>query len=123
VTEVSDRLRAALQAAIRARDPVAGSALRSALAARSNAEAVAAPARVTPPSEHVAGAMVGLGAGEVPRRQLTAAEVDDIVAAEVSDREAAAADFDRRGAAERAGRLRAEAAVLAGLRTGDGGSR
>jgi hypothetical protein len=64
-----DRLRRALIAAMRARDAVAVRALRNALSAIDNAEAV-------DPQDHgqTAGYVVrkGLGAGEVPRVQLSA---------------------------------------------------
>lgn len=60
------RLQLALRAALKARDTVATSALRSALAAIDNASAV--PARPSPGvgtgSVHIAGAASGLGASE-----------------------------------------------------------
>ncbi len=112
-TDLRDRLRAALPAAMKQRDAVGVAALRSALAAIDNAEAVDA-AQAPPPVAHAqfAGTVAGLRAGEVERRRLTAQETEDIVRKEVGDREAAARDYDRAGAAGRAERLRAEAAVL-----------
>ncbi|HYW25573.1 MAG TPA: hypothetical protein VE953_15495 [Terriglobales bacterium] len=107
-------LRRDLTNAIRTRDAVAASALRAALAAIENAEAVAAPeTRIsgTGPSP-VAGALVGLGAAEVPRRELTEAEVEEIVRGEVADLLAAAGEYAHRGQHARAEQLRAEAAVL-----------
>ena len=88
------RLRAALTAALTgalsARDMIAAAAIRSALAAIGNAEAVQprpkpGPATGTAPaqegthrtpvgSEHIAGAAAGLGAAEAARRQLTEEE-------------------------------------------------
>ncbi|NJC84120.1 GatB/YqeY domain-containing protein [Planosporangium mesophilum] len=106
-----DRLRAALPAAMKARDRVAVAALRSALAAIDNAEAVAAPAVRGLAIEQTP---VGVGAAETPRRVLTQAEVEEIVRTEVAEREAAARDYDRAGRPEHAERLRAEAAVLSG---------
>ena len=110
-------LRAALVPAMRAKDTVAVAALRSALAAISNAEAVdpsASPVevRTAASSEHVAGALVGLGAAEVARRQLSDDDVRRIVLDEVTSREADADTLERHGAAERAVTLRAEAEVL-----------
>ena len=108
------RLRPALAAALRARDMVAVSALRSALAAIGNAEAVE-PGVAAPPgsgSPHVAGSVAGLGAAEAERRRLSAAEIGQIVRAEAGERERAARDYKRAGHADRAGRLRREAQVL-----------
>jgi uncharacterized protein YqeY len=100
-------LRRDLAAAMRARDAVAVSALRTALAAIENAEAV------RPGPSPVAGSVLGLGAGDVPRRDLTAGDVDRIVRAEKAELLAAAGEYERRGQAARAERLRAEAEVLA----------
>jgi uncharacterized protein YqeY len=109
------RLRAALTAAMKARDPAVVAALRSALAAIDNAEAVDpahAPA-VGLGAGPVAKAVAGLGAGEVPRRLLTADEETAVVAAEVAERRAAASQYDQLGRADDARRLRTEADVLA----------
>lgn len=115
------RLRQSLRDALAARDMVAVSALRSALAAIGNAEAVdpataqgghARPTAGTT-SEHFAAAVAGLGAGEITRRTLGAAEIGQLVRTEVDDRLAAAADYERGGRTDRAARLRAEADVLA----------
>ncbi len=80
-------LRAALTAAMRRRDRDAVSALRLASAAVANAEAV--PQSVTGPtqarSEHVAGAVVGLGAGDAERVWLSDALVTALIAAERED--------------------------------------
>ena len=92
-------MRRALPSAVRARDKQAVAALRSALAAIDNAEAVDTPQ--APPGQGpgsaaraeqtpIAGAVLGLGAGEVARRKLTAAEMENIVHHEVADRRAAA---------------------------------
>jgi uncharacterized protein YqeY len=104
-----------LTEAMKARDPVAVAALRSALAALDNAEAVdpaQAPA-AGPVGGTVAKSLAGLGAGEVPRRTLTEGEEAGVLAAELHDRQAAADDYERLGEPERAARLRAEAEVLA----------
>jgi uncharacterized protein YqeY len=112
---VRDLLQRALGEALKARDMVAVSALRSALGALDNASAVTA---VPPPvtgatSPYVAGAAAGLGAAETGRRGLSHQEETAIVRAEVAERLAAARDYDRTGHTERAGRLRREADVLA----------
>lgn len=109
------RLRGALPAAMKARDAAAVAALRSALAAIDNAEAVE-PSRGRSPAEaghaDLVGTVAGLGAAEVERRRLQEAEVEQIVRAEVAERRAAADAYERAGQDERAGRLRDEADVL-----------
>jgi len=111
---LQDRLRAALTAAMKASDSTAIAALRSALSAIGNAEAVDG-APVHSGDSPFAGAVSGLGAGDVPRRQLTEHDVAAVVLAEVDERLAVATEYDALGSAETAARLRAEAAVLAQL--------
>jgi len=112
------RLRTALTAALGSGDRKAAAALRSALAAIANAEAIdpatdgsqaVAPAAA---SVHFAGARAGLGATEVTRKQLTAADVTRIVRDEIAERRSAAAQYDRLGRSDQAERLRQEADVL-----------
>lgn len=113
-TPLRARLRGALTPAMKARDAAAVAALRSALAAIDNAEAVSVTeAPPTTTEGPIAKAAVGLGAGEGVRRDLDEAQMVAIVAAEVAERRAVAVEYDRSGAAERAARLRAEADVLA----------
>ena len=110
---IRERLHQALREAMRARDGVATSALRSAMAALDNAGAVhpdPAPAAASGP--HFAGAVAGLGAGEVPRRGMAAGEAEQIVRAEIAEREAAAAGYEEAGQDEQASRLRQEAGIL-----------
>jgi uncharacterized protein YqeY len=103
-------LRRALTTALKARDAVAVSALRSALAAIENAGAVD-PVQAPPPGRGpIAGAVEGLGAAEVERRPV---DVGAVVAAEVEQRRTAAREYAALGRADRAGRLQAEADVLA----------
>jgi uncharacterized protein YqeY len=111
---VRDLLQRALVEALKVRDMVAASALRSALGAIDNASAVPArPATVTgPTSQYVAGAATGLGAAETERRGLSDREASAIVQAEIAERQAAAQDYDQAGHTERAGRLRQEADIL-----------
>ena len=111
---VRDRLRRALSAAMKTRDATAVAALRSALAAIDNAEAVD-PTQAPPPTAghaDLAGTVAGLRATEVARRTLTDAEMAAIVRAEVTDRQAAASAYERAGQRDHAERLRAEAATL-----------
>ena len=111
-------LRRDLTAALKARDRVAVAALRSAIAALENAEAVptdqATDTAIDPTAgnEHVAGAPVGLGVTEADRRDLTESDVRSILAAEVRDRTTAADEYDGLGRPDQAARLRAEAEVL-----------
>jgi uncharacterized protein YqeY len=112
--DVRGALRQALAAAMRARDTVAASALRSVLGAIGNAEAVPAPQAPASQigSAHIAGARAGLGAGEAQRRDLGDAEARAILRAEIEERLAAAADYERAGHGDRAARLRREAQAL-----------
>jgi uncharacterized protein YqeY len=113
-------LRRALDHALRTRDPIAVSALRSALSAISNAEAVGGPPAVARASSpHIAGAAAGVGGGEARRRDLSAADIDQIVQAEISERRQAASAYERSGHGTRAERLRAEASVLASALSSD----
>jgi uncharacterized protein YqeY len=107
-------LRRDLSAALKSRDRAAIGALRSALAALENAEAVPADSSGSTgaSSEHVAGT-VEHGAAEAPRRHLTEAEVRAVVEAEVHDRRSAALEYEQLGRGDHAVRLRAEADVLA----------
>lgn len=113
---VREQLRAALAGAMKEKDAVAVAALRSALAAIANAEAVpageATGSTAAAQSETIAGAVVGLRASELDRRRLTGHEVADLVRAEIAERRAAADLFDGAGQRARAARLRAEADVL-----------
>ncbi len=109
--DIRSRLRRALTGAIKARDAAAVSALRSALGAIGNAEAVdpgaAGPGRPgASGSVHFAGAAAGLGAAEAERRRLTEADVTAIVRAEATEREAAASRYERRGHDGQAAELR-----------------
>jgi uncharacterized protein len=123
---IETRLRRALTEALKARDRGAASALRSALGAIGNAEAVdpggQGPGRpAADGSAHFAGAVAGLGAAEAQRRHLTEADVAAIVRAEVAEREAAASQYELAGHAAQAEGLRhGTRALLAAL--DDGGA-
>jgi uncharacterized protein YqeY len=58
-----------------------------------------------------------LRAGEVPRRELTPADVEAIVQSQVDEREDAAAEYGRLGMQAEVERLRAEIAVLSRYHT------
>jgi uncharacterized protein len=117
-------MRRDLTAAMKARDKPAVATLRSTLAAIDNAEAVDAAAGGGHPvgegagaeaagaDAAIVGAALGVGAAEVERRVLTAAEMEAIVRREVAERERAAEDYERAGQAPHAERLRAEAELL-----------
>ena len=106
-------MRRALTAAMKARDQPAVTALRSALAAIDNAEAVDASGQGHPTGEgRIAGAVLGVGAAEVARRTLTPAQTQAIVRQEVAERQTAAHAYARAGQSGPAERLRAEAEVL-----------
>jgi uncharacterized protein len=114
------RLRGRLTAAMRGRDRVAASALRSVVSALENAEAVVVPSGpVTATSEHVAGASVGLASAEAPRRQLSEADEREVVAREVAELHDAAAAYDEAGAGERADELRRAAAIVTAVLEGE----
>ena len=107
-------LRDALLAARKDRDATRVSALRSALSAIDNAE-TPDDARVDAPSSGtIAGGVVGLGAAEVARRELSDAQIRALLRAEIDERLSAAKQIDA-SHTERAAILRAEAAVLIDL--------
>jgi uncharacterized protein YqeY len=108
MADIRRRLRDALHAALKASDEVATAALRSAISAIANAEAVApGPSKVR----------LGVGAGDVPRRDLSDDEVLAIIRAEVDERLRAAAEYEGLGKPEHARRLRSEGDVLSKLLT------
>jgi len=108
------RLGQALREALKARAAIAVSAVRAALSAIANAEAVDAAADARTSSQYVAGAASGIGGGDVPRRALTDADVERIVRTEISERLRAGDDYDRAGRPDQAERLRCEAGILTG---------
>jgi uncharacterized protein YqeY len=114
VADIQARLRLLLGEALRARDRTAASALRAALGALGNAEAVpvpVAPAQ-TSSSPYVAGASAGSASSEVERRLLSEAAAAAIVRGEIEEREAAAVSYERAGHLDRAAQLRREAGIL-----------
>jgi uncharacterized protein YqeY len=109
VTTLEERLRSALRVALRERNAIAMNALRPTLAALANATAVESVPLAPGADEHVAGGVAGLGAAEVPRRELTEDEAVAIVRSEIAERTAAADHYGRSPAADR---LRCEATLL-----------
>lgn len=105
---IRDRMRRDLTPAMRDRDMPKVRALRSALGAIDNAEAVPTTAR----AGAIEAAAVGVGATETARRELTDADVRDVLQQEVDERESAAIECAET-APEWAQKLRAEAAVIA----------
>ena len=107
------RLREQLRAAVRERDRIAVAALRDAIAALDNAEAVKPGAvQSAASSEYVAGGVVGLGAAEAARRALDPEAQRAIVHAEIEGRLAAATTYEQHGHSSRATDLRVSAEVL-----------
>ena len=111
MTELRERLRAALKDAMRARDTIAVGAFRSTLGAVDNAESVDVDA-VRTTSGPIAGATRGLGATEVPRKILDDAAIREIVQREIDERRSAADEYDALGRADEASRLRSEAHAI-----------
>lgn len=104
MNELRGQISAAMTAALRARDAVAVSVLRSALGAIDNAGAVPGPDRYRP--------KLGVGAGEAERRGLSVEDIRAIVRSEIADRNSAAAELERLGRVADAERLRAEGTIL-----------
>ncbi|MDT9593772.1 hypothetical protein RDV89_11885 [Nocardioides zeae] len=103
-TGLRDLLRLELTNAVRARDRTVAAAVRSALGALDNAEAVPVP--------EPTGGVVGVGGSEVPRRELDAEEERRVVAAELAELEAAATTFAGLGLSDRVAEAHRGADVL-----------
>jgi hypothetical protein len=97
------RLNADLLLAMKAKDTVAVSALRSVLSGLDNASAV--------PVSTVAAPVFGRN-GDVPRRDLSDSDCQSIIRAEIAALSAAAEEYERLGRDDTAARLRAEQAVV-----------
>ena len=108
-------LREALLAARKERDATRVSVLRSALSAIDNAETPDGAEVDAPASSAIAGGVAGLAAAEVARRELSDAQIRNLLRAEVDERLTAAQQFTSGGHPERAAMLRAEATVLTDL--------
>lgn len=111
--DLREELRRHLNQAMRDRDRVATAALRDAIAALDNAEAIDPGDDVTSAaSEYVAGGVVGLGAAEAERRVLDLVSQRAILRADIDARLDAAATYEHRGHPARGAQLRVEADVL-----------
>jgi hypothetical protein len=100
---------------MKARQPDAVAALRTAIAAIDNAEAVPAPeARQAATSSHIAGASAGLGAAEAARRALSDSEQRAILRDQVTGYTAEAGRYEALGRPAAAARLQAQARLLSG---------
>ncbi len=115
-SNVRPELKTRLTSAMRERDRAVASAIRSALAALDNAEAVpiasvAGPAEGA--SEHVATAHVGVGSSDAPRRELSDTEERDVLSDEVAELRSAAQELESHGSNDRAEDLRRAAHVIA----------
>lgn len=102
---------------MKAPDTAATSALRSALAAIDNAEALDSSTVTAVDTTHprVAGGAPGVAAGEAPRRVLSVAEIEAVLRTEISERESAAAAHDSAPRPEAADRLRQEVRILSAI--------
>lgn len=120
VEEWKLRLRAALREAMRAKDPAVVAVIREALAAIDNAEAAELDQAPVAASEIIAGAVDGLGAGEIARRQLGPGDVATILERELRERRDAATTYGSLGREPEAATLTRQADVLAAfLASGD----
>ncbi|HET6967261.1 MAG TPA: hypothetical protein VFI44_03235 [Ornithinibacter sp.] len=111
-----DRMSSALPAAMRARDRVAVAALRSALAAVANAEAVHID--TVPRAGAIERAQVGAGAADAPRLDLSEDDVRAVVEAEVAEHDRDARHLADVGRPDEATAVRAQADVLRALLDG-----
>ncbi|MGO9899092.1 MAG: GatB/YqeY domain-containing protein [Solirubrobacteraceae bacterium] len=107
-------MRGDLIAAMKARDDLAVVALRSAIAAIDDAEAIDVDRTASRDanSEHIAGASAGVGSTEAPRRVLSDADEHAVVRAQAEERFHAAQEYEKLGRGDVAERLRREADLL-----------
>lgn len=101
---------------MKARDPVAMRALRSALGALDNAQAVDLSQAPSAQLGVIAGGVAGVGTGDVARRALSFDEQLAVLGQEIAERRALADCYDGLGQQDEAERLRAEAVVLESAR-------
>jgi uncharacterized protein YqeY len=105
-------LQAATRDAMRARQTEAVAVFREVLAALDNAEAADMESAPRAQDGPIAGAVAGLGAGEVPRRTLGAEEVRALFERELRERREAAEAYGALGRVEEAEAMRRRVEVL-----------
>ncbi|MGJ6980882.1 hypothetical protein ACSDQ9_10205 [Aestuariimicrobium soli] len=114
---VRDDLQVALTEAMKAQDSTAVGALRSALAAIANAEAV--PITIVPAAGAIEAA-VGLGAAEAERLLLTDDEQREVVEFEINERLSAITDYETHGRSDASEKLKHEVATLQAVLADEG---
>lgn len=109
-------LRQRLTTALRERDKPIAAAMRSAIAALENAEAVpASPGLGAATSRHIAGAAMGVGAAEAERLSLDEATESAVLRAEVDGLLEAAREYESLGHGDRAVEARTSATELSNV--------
>jgi uncharacterized protein len=84
--EIKSRLSIDLKSAMKDRNAVAIKAIRSLMSAIDNAGAVSVEApKIMPMSGGIAGATAGLGSTEIPRRDLSAEDIKQIIRKEIDE--------------------------------------
>jgi hypothetical protein len=107
-------LRQGLTTALKARDTEAMAALRTAIAAIDNAEAIATADTQRPlTSADIAGASRGVGSTEAVRQALSSGQLRDIVDGQITEYAREAHRYDALGRPDAAQRLRHRATILA----------
>ena len=107
-------LRHGLTTALKARDTEALAALRTAVAAIDNAEAIATTDTHRPvTSADIAGASSGVGSTEAVRRSLSSGELRGLVRGQITEYAREADRYDALGQPDAAQRLRRRARILA----------
>lgn len=113
--DVRTAMRRDLVGALKARDTETVAALRTAIAAIDNAEAVDTSALSAPTQDGpLAGATAGLGSSEVARRVLTSAAVQSVLSALIAEYLDEAEQYVSAGHSESAEVLRRQAELLRG---------
>jgi uncharacterized protein len=114
MTKAEEQLRAHLQrelrAALKGHDPVRAGVARGVLSALDNASAVAVPER----SSASAALLAGRGNAEVPRRELTEPQIEELLAGEARERQRTRDLLEQHARPEALERVREELELLAG---------
>lgn len=116
---IRDALSDALTAAMKRRDSGAVAALRSALGAIANAEAIDPAEAGVAAAGAAEQAPAGVGAADAPRRRLTQEQERTLVQGEIAALDSAAAEYHCFGSHDQGERLLAQAAVLRSVLRGD----